>query len=202
MPLGGDAAACGCFARDSPLARPGRGGGSANPLTERSLRSTGFTLIEFVVVMVILSIIAATAALHISAQGSHAVVVAADELRRNLSHVQALALGWGARLRITVSADGASYSVTCRTALARLPCVAVGDIALDPATGQNFAVTLASGVALSPASSVFDIDSLGRPVDDAGLLSANPAMTYSFSGGGRTAAVAVQPITGLALASY
>jgi prepilin-type N-terminal cleavage/methylation domain-containing protein len=162
----------------------------------------GFTLIEMVVVIIILGILATTVALHISAQTSHGVVVAADELRRNLSHVQALALGWGVRLRVAVSADGTSYSVTCRTALARAPCIAVGDAVVDPATGQNFTVTLAGGVALSPASSVLDVDSLGRPVDNAGLLSANPAMTYTFSGGGRTTTVAVQPITGLASASY
>jgi hypothetical protein len=115
--------------------------------------------------------------------------------------VQALALGWGVRLRVAVSADGTSYSVTCRTALARAPCIAVGDTVVDPATGQSFTVTLAGG-AISPASSVLDIDSLGRPVDNTGLLSSNPAMTYTLSGGGRWATVEVQPITGFAVASY
>ena len=162
----------------------------------------GFTLIELVVVIVLVSILSAMVALRLSAATDSAVVTDADQLRRNLSHVQALALGWGARLRLTVAANGLSYSVTCRTALARAPCVAVGDAVTDPATGQTFTVVLTNGVALAPVSNTLDFDSLGRPVGTTALVSTNPAVTYTLSGGNRSVTVSVLPITGFASATY
>jgi prepilin-type N-terminal cleavage/methylation domain-containing protein len=168
----------------------------------RSRYALGFSLVELVVVMVILAIMAASVGMGVSARTSQSVVNAADTLRRDLSHVQALALAWGARLRLTVAADGLSYSVTCQTALARAPCNAVGDTVIDPATGLGFIISLPSSVTLAPANNTLDFDSLGRPVGVSALVATNPAVTYTLAGGSRTATVEVQPITGLALASY
>src|SRR5258706_2699290 len=165
-------------------------------------RLGGFSLVELVIVMVIVAIVAATVALRLSAQTNSAVVGDADQLRRNLSHVQALALGWGARSRAATAADGRSYSVTCRTALGRDPCNAVGDSVTDPATGTAFSVTLSSGVTLAPVSNTLDFDSLGRPVGTTGLLSSTPVVTYTLTGGSRTVTITVAPITGFALGSY
>ena len=78
----------------------------------RARITRGFTLIELVVTVVIISIIAAVVAYRIGAATENAVVNNADQLRRNLSHVQALALGWGAKLRLTTASNGLSYSVT------------------------------------------------------------------------------------------
>jgi prepilin-type N-terminal cleavage/methylation domain-containing protein len=162
----------------------------------------GYSLIELVMAIAILAIVSAMVTLSITAQTKNYVVTEADKLRRNLSHVQALALGWGARLRVTSSASG--YAVTCRTALGRSPCNAVDDAVTDPATGATFSVALSSGVSLSQSggtsSTTLDFDSLGRPVGATSLLDAST--TYTLTGSSRTVSVAVLPITGFASATY
>jgi type II secretory pathway pseudopilin PulG len=159
-------------------------------------------LIEMVMVITIIAIVAATVTLSITSQTRNYVISETDKLRRGLSHVQALAAGWGARLRVTTSSSG--YSVTCRTALGRSPCNAIGDAVTDPATGSSFSVTLSSGVSLSQSggtsSTTLDFDSLGRPVGTSSLLSSSTV--YTLSGNNRTATVTVLPITGFASASY
>jgi Tfp pilus assembly protein FimT len=168
----------------------------------KARRADGYTLFELVMVIVIIGFMSATVAVGISAQANRATINDADTLRKNLAHVQALGLGWGARLRVTSSSSG--YSVTCRTALSRSPCNAVGDTATDPATGTSFSVTLSSGVSLSQSggttNTTLDFDSMGRPTGTTNLLSTNT--TYTVSSSGRTVTMVVAPITGFVTTTY
>ena len=168
----------------------------------RGRLTAGYTLIELVIVIIILAIVSASVAAGIAAQTRQAVVNEADKLRRNLSHAQALASGWGARLRLTNA--GSSYTVTCRTALGRSPCNAIGDTVTDPATGATFTVTLSSGVTISQsggtASNVLDFDSMGRPVGTSSLLDASTI--YTISGSTRTVTLTVAAITGFVSGTY
>src|SRR5262245_18043721 len=93
-------------------------------------RAWGYALIELVMVIAILGVVSATVTLSITSQTRNYVISDTDKLRRSLSHVQALAAGWGARLRVT--STGSGYSVTCRTALGRSPCNLIGDPVTDP----------------------------------------------------------------------
>ena len=164
----------------------------------------GFTLFEILVVLVLASLLAAFVAVSTSSVAQSSVIDQADKLRRDVSHLQVLAMGWGVALRLTASSTG--YSVTCQSATAGTPCAALGDTPIDPATGQAFSVTLTNGVLLSPAGTSLDFDSLGRPISGTTLISNNPvnlglgasSPTFSLTGGGNTAYVTIRPITGFA----
>jgi hypothetical protein len=131
----------------------------------------------------------------LSANTQHKATTQADMLRRNLSHLQLLAISRSARLRLTVLSGGGSYKVeTCNTSA----CSGTTPLDPDPATGLNFNVNLAAdGVTLSPAGTL-DFDSLGRPVSGATLITTNPAYTYTLTGSGNCVDVRVLPITGFA----
>lgn len=156
----------------------------------------GFTLAEFIITIVILGILSAAVMTNMSAKAQHSVITQADQLRRNLSHTQFLAISRGARLRLTTSANGYAVTVCASSA-----CAATSAL-IDPATGQAFSVTLTDGVTLSPAGNTLDFDSLGRPASGGSLLSTNPARTYTLTGSGRSVSVSILPLTGFAQASY
>lgn len=170
------------------------------------MRSGGFSLIELVAVLVVLGILVAAVALRLDATSARGAIHRADELRHNLAHIQQLALGWGDRLRLTVTAN--SYNVTCRSTVSAA-CTSVGSIPNDPATGAPFTVSLSdttSSVTLAATGgNTVDFDSLGRPIDPAtGLLvaTAPAARTYTLTGGTRVATVTLQSVTGFAATSY
>jgi prepilin-type N-terminal cleavage/methylation domain-containing protein len=161
-----------------------------------SICCRGFTLIELVITMVMMGILSAVVVTDISARAQHSVTTQADQFRRNLSHLQLLAISRGARLRLTVAAGGASYSVaTCATSACTTRSALV-----DPETGVNFSVVLTDSVTLSPAGNILDFDSLGRPQSGGSLITAT--RSYTLTGSGRNASVTVLPVTGFAQTSY
>ena len=161
-----------------------------------SICCRGFTLIELVITMVMMGILSAVVVTDISARAQHSVTTQADQFRRNLSHLQLLAISRGARLRLTVAAGGGGYSVaTCATSACTTRSALV-----DPATGLNFSVTLTDGVTLSPAGNILDFDSMGRPQSGGSLITAT--RSYTLTGSGRSVLVTVLPVTGFARTSY
>jgi prepilin-type N-terminal cleavage/methylation domain-containing protein len=161
-----------------------------------SICCRGFTLIELVITMVMMGILSAVVVTDISARAQHSVTTQADQFRRNLSHLQLLAISRGARLRLTVAAGGGGYSVaTCATSACTTRSALV-----DPATGLNFSVTLTDGVTLSPAGNILDFDSMGRPQSGGSLITAT--RSYTLTGSGRSVSVTVLPVTGFARTSY
>ncbi len=163
------------------------------PTTTRiaSVRSGGFTLIELIITMILIGILSAAVMTNINAMAQHSVTTQADQLRRNLSHIQLLAISQGKRLRLT--ADTTSYTVT---SCAISSCSGTNPVVTDPTTGLPFIVPLTDGVTLS--DSTLDFDSLGRPQLDGSLITDNPARTYTLSGSGNCVDVSVLPITGFA----
>lgn len=156
----------------------------------------GFTLQESVIVIVLIGIVsAATVMINIGGQTRHSATVQADQLRRNLSHLQLLAISQGQRLRLAVTAN--NYTVAaCNTSA----CTSTSPLT-DPATGQNFSVNLTDGITFTAASQgTLDFDSLGRP-QFAGALIATPHPLV-VTGGGGNVTVTVQPLTGFAQTAY
>ncbi len=162
-----------------------------------NMRVNGYTLTELVLVIVLIGIVsAATVMININSQGQHSVTVQADEFRRNLSHLQLLAISQSKRLKLTV--NEANYTVSACTTSACTTTVPL----TDPATGQNFSVNL-TGVTFTLASrGALDFDSLGRPQSGGSLISTNPARTYTLTGSDRSVRVTVLPITGFAQTTY
>lgn len=168
----------------------------------RTKRQRGFTLLELVAVILVLGILATFAAVRWRAIDSYTATTQADQLARDIRHVQTLAISWGLPLRVSVNAGGTAYSVVCVNGVGVAPCVAAGNIITDPVTSQAYTVTLPAGITLAPVSSNTDCDNFGRPVAAGALVSANPARTFTVSGGGNTATVVIAPITGFPQVVY
>jgi prepilin-type N-terminal cleavage/methylation domain-containing protein len=164
----------------------------------RKIELRGYTLIELIVVILVISILGATVMLRMSTASDRAAMTQADQLRRDFSHAQSLALSWGVPLRFSVSSGGTGYAFSCPVIVPGTPCTASGATPLDPATGLAFSIAMTDGVLISPANSTFDFDSLGRPIAGTALLSTSPARTYTISGTNKSVTVTVQPITGFA----
>lgn len=164
-------------------------------------RFGGFTLIELVVTMLLIGTLSAVVMNRISSKDQQSVMVQADLLRRNLSHLQLLAISQGLRLRLLV-ASGAYTVTSCPD----LNCAAV---VKDPATGASFTVNVASnddgsasGVGFSSGTGSYYFDSLGRPVAAwTGDALNTASIPLTLKGSSRCVQVNVLPITGFAIAA-
>jgi prepilin-type N-terminal cleavage/methylation domain-containing protein len=166
--------------------------------------SSGWTLIELVVVLAVLAIITYFGVR--SFQPKEAIALQqAERLRNDLRHVQMLALTWGRPLRLTAAAT--SYQVCCldaaMTACLPTPPVPPGpctvpDPVVDPATGRPFLVALESGLTLGLAT--LDFDALGRPWNGGAPLPGPGPATFNINGASAARTVLVAPLTGFATA--
>jgi MSHA pilin protein MshC len=156
----------------------------------------GFTLVELIIVLIVTGILAAVSVTSITAKKTYAVNTQADQLRRDLSHAQLLALSWGVALRLTASSTG--YAVTCRSTNTGTPCTTLGGQPSDPATGNSFGVTFTDSVTMTSSCSTVDFDSMGRPISGTTLLITNPVCTYTLTGNGRSVIVYLRPLAGFA----
>ena len=139
-------------------------------------RSTGFTLVELVAVMVVM----ATLSVLLLPRFSHREATEpaqADQLGRMLRHAQALAMSQGRAVTLDVI-SAATYAVTDGASPIR-----------DPA-GELLSYSLQNGVSFTAGTDV-KFDSLGRPVSGSGLITV--PRTWTLSGG---ASVTLQPVTG------
>lgn len=146
-------------------------------------QQAGFGLIELVVVLVLATVLAASAALRWQSTGENTVGFQIDRLARDLRHTQGLAITQGRTLRFNV--EPARYCVTAA------PDSACAKAIVDPATGKPFVVPVQHGVTLSGASTEFD--SLGRPKDGA-LLGAS--RTFRLKAETTSWSAALRPLTG------
>lgn len=159
-------------------------------------------MIELIAVIVVIGILGTTVLLQANAVNQRDVINQADILRRNIRHIQSIALTYGLALRLNVAST--NYNVSCLTIASGTPCTTVGGLVIDPAVNQVFSVTLPSGVTLAAAASTntIDFDSAGRPTASANLIATNPAQTFSLSATGITSTVTLRPITGFVEGAY
>jgi len=154
------------------------------PTSQQIIRHHGFTLIELVIVLVIVSSLAAMAAPRFTNSDS-TLIAQAHRLARDLRHVQAMAMNQGRTLIFNVDSV-TSYRVTFS-----------GSTITDPATMQPYSVTLDNSVTLSGIDT--EIDSMGRPVVTGSLMATE--RVFTLSGNSRTAAVTLSPVTGFVAVS-
>lgn len=182
-----------------PLAVTWERASLCRPFAKAIRNGGGFTLVELVITIVLIGVLSTVVITNIGARTQHSVTAQADEFRRNLSHIQLLALSRSQRMRLFVNGGGTNYTVVSCTTSA---CTATTPVS-DPATGGNFSVDLIDGVTLAPFSDALYFDSLGRPRrSDGGLITDIPARSYTLSDGHRSVKVCVAPITGFAWTKY
>src|SRR5438093_1400323 len=68
-----------------------------------STSRSGATLLEMIVVILIAGILAATIATRASSNRDRSAINQADQLRRDIAHLQVLALSWGVGLRLAIA---------------------------------------------------------------------------------------------------
>ena len=154
------------------------------PASRLKARQKGFTLIELVIVLGIISSLAALAIPRFSSS-DNTLMAQAYRLARDLRHVQAMAMNQGRTLLFDVQSV-TTYRVTLG-----------GSTVTDPATMQPYSVTLDNNVTLSGLDT--EVDSMGRPVAAGSLLAMERVFTLSSHS--RTAAVTLSPVTGFVAVS-
>lgn len=146
----------------------------------QKLFSSGFTLIEFVIVIVVLGVMAAYVTFDAS-PAELSIPSQAQTLASNIRHLQATAnAGKRTRLTVTTGTPGSYAGAVCADANCTTTTAAFG------------AVTLDKGVALAGSPATLYFDSLGRPGTSATGYTATSA---SYTVGGEKT-VAVAQITG------
>lgn len=166
------------------------------PASTHYSRSAGFSLVELVITILLIGILSTVLLINVTAKAQHSVSVQADQFRRNLSHLQLLAISQSARLRLTVTSG--NYSV-CLASL-NASCT-MGNAIFDPATGNKFSVDLTDPVTFTQGTNDYYFDTLGRPVLAGSSLKTDTS-SFTLSGGGRSVNVSVTPITGFAQTAY
>jgi Tfp pilus assembly protein FimT len=158
--------------------------------------------VELLFVTTIVSALAAITVVKVNANSAQRTLAAqADQLRRDLSQVQALAISAGVPLRLSVNSAGTAYQVSCLKASSSNLCPTATSTPVNPSTGDSYVVTLDRAI-ISPVSTSVDFDTAGRPCtypcSAANLLTANPAKTLTVTVSGQSLAVYVRPVSGLA----
>jgi len=159
-------------------------------------RIGGFTLIELVMIIVVVSILGVVLLTRYHDPAETTVSIEADHLARDIRHMQRLAMTWGQTLRFTILPGNTRYRVTCASGSAVAPCTGAVTAVVDPATGAPFETPVAglqNGVTVAGAT--LDIDALGRPLSGVGAL-LNGDTTYTLAGGTETSTVTVLRLTG------
>lgn len=165
----------------------------------------GFTLIELVMVIVLISIIAVFLAPRMVSVTSTNAGAFVDKLRADVRYAQGLAMTQNARSRVyfnnTGTAPTAGYAVVSSNTTT---CTAFS-AAIDPAGTGNLTVTLNTGsyagITVASTTNCLEYDSLGRPYDCIGNLGICSAVatgaTITINGNGvAVGAIAVTTQTG------
>ena len=137
----------------------------------------GFTLLETIVVIVIIGIIAVTAAPRMLSMSDLAAAQAHRKALADLRFARRLGASSGCPVRVDFSASGYTLDqrASCRTG-------AFGAPIADPETNRSpFVATMPSGVAITSDLDPMIFDELGRVTNDAGTV-----FDATVSVGGRT----------------
>ena len=160
-------------------------------------RIGGFTLIELVMIIVVVSILGFVVLARYHDPAETTVSIEADHLARDIRHMQRLAMTWGQTLRFSILPGNNGYRVVCATGSATPPCSGAVTAVTDPATGAPFETPVPPGLqnGVTVAGATLDIDALGRPLSGVGAL-LNGDTTYTLTGGTESSTVTVLRLTG------
>lgn len=153
-------------------------------------KSTGFSLLELVVVISVIAILAASLIPRIS---SDALTIAAqaEQVASDIRYTQSLAMTQGQRYRVNFPST-TTYTITDTSGVATF----------SPGAGNTSAVTLQQSavITLPPtnlANSLVAFDGRGIPYTDAGATTVlASAATITLTQGSSTRTITIQPQTG------
>lgn len=152
-------------------------------------REYGFSLVEFVMVIVLAAILIATFFPRAPTKGSLTIAGQAQQLASDIRYVQTLSMTRGQRYCLNLTSTGYSMTMTnCSTS-----------VGVEHPTGVAFPITL-EGVTLSWTNlpgNLVTFKGKGEPYTDAAAataLAANAVITLAGDGGPRY--VCVSPVTG------
>lgn len=151
-------------------------------------RAHGYTLFEFILVLILASILSAVAVETWPGSGIN-VTAQADQLIGDIRYAQSLSMTRGQRYRINFTAN--SYSITD----------AAGTTAVPHPMNNATSVTLNSGITLTTTHNFLVFDGNGAPYTTATLpgtaLASDAVITLTASGATRT--IRISPQTGRVL---
>lgn len=143
-----------------------------DPRTRWSHKASGFTLVEVVAVLLLVSILAAVAVPAVNSMGSSRGSMAAKQLLRDVTFARQNAIATGVKTWVRFNAGTESWTLWSEDAAN--PGRANASVMEDAATGQQYTITLGSGAyyGVAVTSAAFDgndeigFDWLGRPYNE------------------------------------
>lgn len=153
------------------------------PNNNRFPYSTGFTMIELVMVMVLAGILAIAVIPRFADKSVFETRGFFDQSIAMLRYAQKVAIAQ--RTTVFVNVDAASSSM-CLTYVADTGCTSLVNTVTNPANQQRFRITAAAGVTMA-ASTSFSFSPLGKP---------SAAQSISMSGNGANQTITVEAETG------
>lgn len=157
----------------------------------KKVLTSGFTLIELVVVVVILGILSIYPIMKSAPLAELTLPSQAQKLASDIRHTQVLASTWGKNLQIKItSGANGTYGVSCASAETSPPCN-VSPV-IDPVTGSSFNTKLQKDVELAGTSTLI-FNSMGQPSTAAILTLCYPDCTTKTN---PTKTITVQSLTG------
>lgn len=140
-------------------------------------KQAGFTLVELVMMLVILSILSATAIPKFFEKNVYAERAFFDDALHAVQYAQKLAVATGCGVQVAISSN--SYAITRRGTSSSLSCPSTSSFSLavlHPGTGASSYSGSESGVTLSSSPTTFTFNSLGSASSDV-TLAVNGART-------------------------
>lgn len=116
-----------------------------------SRRSAGFTLLEFLMVFTIITIMASFAATRMASSGDYNVSPITEQLERNIRYTQLLSMSLNQNYTITITASGyaisptppeGAVSVTMPEGVSLTPAAITFNASGDPGIGSNLNLTV------------------------------------------------------------
>lgn len=137
----------------------------------------GFTLVELVMMLVILSVLSATAIPKFFKKNTYAERAFFDDTLHAVQYAQKLAVATGCGVQVAISSN--AYTIARRGTSSSLSCPSTSTYSLavlHPGTGANSYSGSESGVTLSSSPATFTFNALGVASSDV-ILTVNGART-------------------------